>query len=29
MGSRRNFVKKTALAGVGMSTFPNLSYGSV
>ena len=29
MNSRRQFVKKTALAGAGLSILPNLSYGSV
>ncbi|ALJ06129.1 glycosyl hydrolase [Pseudalgibacter alginicilyticus] len=28
MNSRRNFVKKTALAGTGLSLIPNLSFGS-
>lgn len=29
MSSRRHFVKQTALAGMGLSILPNLSYGSV
>src|SRR5690606_36975341 len=28
MGSRRNFVKKTAIAGAGIATFPNVSFGA-
>ncbi|MGJ5641121.1 Gfo/Idh/MocA family protein [Formosa sp. S-31] len=29
MNSRRNFVKKTALAGAGISLLPNLSFGGI
>ena len=29
MNSRRNFVKKTAITGVGVSVLPNLSFGSM
>jgi len=29
MNSRRNFVKKTALAGAGVSLIPNLSFGAL
>ncbi|AUC83842.1 glycosyl hydrolase [Polaribacter sp. ALD11] len=29
MGSRRDFVKRTAAVGAGLSIFPNLSFGSV
>src|SRR5690606_8938908 len=28
MGSRRNFVKKTAIAGAGIATMPNVSFGA-
>ena len=29
MSSRRDFIKKTAIAGAGISVVPNMSFGSI